>query len=199
MKGFWLGVVLGFTFGICVSVAGIVALLFLGSFHGFHRVDSGHSEPSLEVAQGGDLRVTLGGKHGRSVVFARNGEEFVLSPATGEAWGFPVVSADGRTALFLIRKEVQGGYNYECLVRFDFLGEPLSKAQPQRILASQQLDGLFGGRRSWVNSLHKLSASGDRLLLNISTEDTNRSLGASTFYADHPYWFDLKSSSLHEP
>jgi hypothetical protein len=199
MKRFWIGLVLGLALGVLVTLAGIAACLFLGIVPGFHYVGNGRTEPPLdEAAQGGNLRVVLGGEHGHSVVFSRDGDKFVFSPPSGEVCTSPVVGADGRTALLLVRKEEEFGYNYGCLLRFDFASGRLSNAQPNRILEPEQLNGLFNGSRSWVNNLHKLSASGDRLLLSISTEDTNRSLGRMTYYSDHPYWYDLKSMSIQE-
>ena len=110
MKRFWIGLVLGLALGVLVTLAGLTACLFFGFFPGFHYVGSGRTDPPLkEAAQGVDLRVALGGEHGHSVVFSRDGEKRVFSPPTGEVCGSPVVSADGRTALLLVRKEEEFG------------------------------------------------------------------------------------------
>jgi hypothetical protein len=133
--------------------------------------------------------------HDHSVV-SRNSEQFTFSPPPGEVCKFPAVSADGRIAVLLVQKEQRFGYAYGHILRFVFGDGPLAQTPPQRILDSRQLEGLFGGRHAWVKNLHKVSPAGDAILLNISTEDTNRASGATAYYRDHPCWYQIESGSI---
>ena len=197
MKRFWFA--LGLFIGIVGTlVVGGVWWLFMGS-SSFSYVGSGHTAPEPESAEGGGLSVSLGGVHDHSVVFSKQGKQFIFSPPPHEVCKDPAVSADGHSAFLLVQKEEPFGYYYGCILQFEFGDGPLVQTQPQRILSPQQLEGLFGGRRSWVNKLHKLSPAGDEILLAISSEDTNRSSGSTTYYTDHPYWYNIKGSAIKEP
>jgi hypothetical protein len=199
MKRFWFGLAIGLGLGIFGTLlVGGAWWLFIGS-SGFSYVGSGHTPPQPESAEGGGLSVALGGTHDHSVVFSKEGKEFVFSPSPHEVCKDPAVSPDGRIAFLLVQKEERFGYDYGCILQFAFSNGPLVEIQPQRILSPRQLEGFFGGRRAWVNKLHKLSPTGDAVLLSISAEDTNRSSGGSTYYINHPFWYDVKSNSIKEP
>ena len=201
MKRFWLGFAVGIVFMIA---AGAVWLFVVPRF--IHppgspiTVRNGRPfPPDPQLASGGDLRIALGGEHGDVVVFTRGTEEFRFTPPAGEFCQFPVCTPDGHTAFVVVHSELEHGYDYGCILRFDFGSAPLPSVQPQRILTSSQLEALFGGKRSWVNSLHKVTADGNRLLLNISTERTPAPNAYSTYYFDRPYWYDISSNKLNEP
>ena len=197
MKRFWLGFVAG---ALVTSGLG-VAWLYLGFSIGSGRFvhDGGPLVPLPQFIEASGLRVAFGGADSSSVVVTRGTESFTFTPPAGEVCDHPVVSPDGHTLFLLAHSKLAFGYDYSCILRFDLGSAPLSGVQPQRILTQAQLNSLFGGKRSWVNSLYKVSASGDRLLLNISTEDTTQSSGTATYYFDRPYWYDLNSNSIQEP
>jgi hypothetical protein len=84
------------------------------------------------------------------------------------------------------------GYDYACIIRFDFGAEALAQVQPKRSLTLQQLNTLLGGNRSWVTEMYKSSPSGDRVLLGVSTLPSGRTEHAA-------YWYNLTSNTLEEP
>ncbi len=199
MKRFWLGMVIGFTLGITVTLMIAVAWWFFLGSSSFSFVGSGHSQPDPQSADGGGLHLALGGTLDHSVVFSKAGNQFTYSPPAHEVCKDPAISANGHTAFLLVQKEEQFGYDYGCILQFTFDDGPLVQTQPQRILTPRQLDNLFGGHRSWINKLHQLSPDGNAILLSISSEDTNRSSASSTYYVDHPFWYNVKDNTIKEP
>ena len=199
MKRFWLGFALGIVFTIAVAAVGYFVIMPRIVAPAVGVRNGRPFPPNPQEAVGGDLRVALGGEHGDAVVFTRASETFRYTPPSGEFCECPVSTPDGRTAFVLVHTEGQHGYDYGCILRFDFGSAPLASTQPQRILTSAQLEALFGGKRSWVNALHKVTADGNQLLLNISSERTPASDTYTTYYDDHPYWYDIASNKLNEP
>jgi hypothetical protein len=195
-RRFWIGFVLG------TVLTGAVAFIWLRdrSLTGFQSVERAHPAlPFPRVAEAAGLRVSLGGSDARSVVITRGKESITVTPPTGEIYDDPAITPDGRS-LFLLVRSVHGfGYDYSSIVRFDFGDRSLSQAQPQRLLPPSQLDALFDGRRSAVTSLYKVSATGDQLLLNLNTEDAASSSHGFKRYLNRPYWYDIKTNSVHEP
>lgn len=193
MKRFWIG----FGLGIAVTVVGVMLLwaiaFLLGSFGlgGLHYVGSGHAPSAQQTNSAGNLSVTFGGELGRQVVFSRTNDTLAFTPPASESCEDAIVSPDGKTALLLIRTVLDFGYDYACVLRFDFGVRPLAQAQSQRVLTLQELNALLGGNRSWVNKMYKFSPSGDRILLGVSTVSSGRFKRA--------YWYNLISKTLEEP
>jgi len=75
----------------------------------------------------------------------------------------------------------------------------LDSVQPKRILESNQFYALFGGGIAQLLKLYKASGDGSRLLLHINTETTPPPGETGTYFADHPYWYDIASNTLTEP
>ncbi len=193
MKRFWTG----FGLGIAVTVVGVMLLcavaFLLGNFGigGLHYVGSGHAPSAQQTNSAGNLSVTFGGELGRQVIFTRTNDALTFTPPASESCEDAIVSPDGKTALLLMRTVLDFGYDYACVMRFDFGAGPLAQARSQRVLSLQELNTFLGGNRSWVNELYKFSPSGDRILVGVSTMSSGRFKRA--------YWYNLTSNALEEP
>jgi len=193
MKRFWIG----FGLGIAATIIGVMLLwgvaFLLGCFGigGLQYVGSGHAPSAQQTNNAGNLSVTFGGELGRQVVFTRTNDTFTFTPPASETCEDAIVSPDGKIALLLMRTVLDFGYDYSCVMRFDFGAEPLAQARSQRILSLHELNTFLGGNQSWVNEMYKFSPSGDRILVGVSTMPSGRFRRA--------YWYNLASNVLEEP
>jgi hypothetical protein len=199
MKRFLLGFVAGSVCSVAVWMGGIHLLAKAGPSERAQRLFT----EIPQQAAGGELQVALGGAHGYDVEFTRGSESFRYTPPKGEFCKYPVCTPDGRTAFVLVEAMRNQGYTYGCILRFDFGDAELSAVQPQRILPLKQLEALFGGRSSWVNDMHKVSADGNQLLLNISSAAPAPAVpgtsSSAVYFENRPCWYDIKSNTLKEP
>lgn len=188
MKRFWLGFLLG---------ALLIVALLAASSAIYGKVTSLRPEyafPTPQAAEAGGLRVSLAGSDSREVIITRGSDSFTYTRSSGGVCSHPVITPDGRSLFLLVWSRT----GYDRIIRFDFSGSPLSSAKPSRILTHSQLTNLFGGKPTWVNSVYKASPAGDRLLMNISTEDTSPNSPGTTF-SERPYWYDITNNSVREP
>ncbi len=171
-----------------LTSAFVAAWLELGLPVGSLRImRESSSLPFPQEAKAGGLQVSIGGTNLRSAVITRGNERFTFTPPPGEICDDPAITPDGRRLFFLVRSQLDFGYDYACILRFDFTSGSLASTQPSRLLSQAQLTNLFGGKRTWVNNLYQVGPAGDRLLLNISSEDPSRTTQGSSYYPALPY------------
>lgn len=149
----------------------------------------------------GGLKVDTGGTGLRPIVLSRGRETERIRPPASIVWTQFAVSPDSNH-VFMVAQQTAGGggFSAESIVRLTLPSqdEPLANYTLTNFLTRTELQAKYPS--GWLMNLDGVSSNGDRLLLRLSYQGTNRTVGSTTYYSykQGPFYYYPKEKRFEE-